>query len=419
MKILTLVWSIGIGGTERAAVNYAIGYRKFNNDSRMLVLGEGHERYPDLAEAGVNTVLVTTSSKKPADIFNEFKTWSPDIIHLHNYHDSLLPYINLIKDKHTKVVETNVFSRPNFNQGYQVVDMSMQLSGWGYWRYERWMKEASYKPKTAIVPYIVDSTKFSPPNEKEIFSFLKIHNIPSTAFIVGRLGQPHPSKWDVRLLEVIKGTIGVHNNIYYLLVGLPKNLGDLFNQQTDFFKSRVIQIDKIEGDRNLSLYYHCLHCFAHLSKIGESFGYVLAEALVCKIPVVTMLTPLKDNAQYEVVGNGYGGFCVTNIKEFIAAILKLHDDKPLSASIKNNLTDWVQKRFSYNTVIPQQMELYHSLLKGKQLPPVNVSEIIKGNVSLYKSNARIADFLIRCANNPVFYKIMIGLKSKLNRSGLF
>ena len=37
--------------------------------------------------------------------------------------------------------------------------------------------------------------------------------------------------------------------------------------------------------------------FAHSAQQGESFGYVLAEAALCEIPIVTMATPWADDSQ--------------------------------------------------------------------------------------------------------------------------
>lgn len=415
MKILTLVWSIGIGGTERAAVNYAIGYKKLGEDSRVLVLGEGHTRYSDLQEANVDTILLTKSNLPPSDIFNEFRNWKPDIIHVHNFNDSLLEYIETLKGPHTKVVETNVFSRPNFSLNYRLVDLSMQLSNWGYWKYTRWMKHADYCPEVAIVPYVLDSEKFSQPSSIDIQSFLNSHNIPSSAFVIGRLGQPHPSKWDKKILKVIRKTISPRNNIYYLFVGLPENLKIIIEKESDFFKSRVIQIDKIEGDENLSLYYHSLDCFAHISKIGESFGYVLAEALLCKVAVVSLLTPLKDNAQFEVIGNNFGGFCVTDIKNFIEKVQLLYDNPKIRNDIKNNLAGWIENRFSFNVIIPIQLNIYRQLLENKKQQKINVDEIVKRNFSLYRNTKAMVPFLAKCVNSYYFFRINESIKRILKR----
>ena len=58
MKILKLVWSVGPGGTERAAVNFAAGYKIYGCDSRVLVLGEGDERQKELENAGVDVCFL-------------------------------------------------------------------------------------------------------------------------------------------------------------------------------------------------------------------------------------------------------------------------------------------------------------------------------------------------------------------------
>lgn len=411
MKIVTLVWSIGIGGTERAAVNYAIGYKKFGHDSKVIVLGEGYDRYPALEEANVETVLVCQSPQTINQILSEFKAWQPHIIHIHNYTDDILSYINLIKSKNTKVVETNVFSRPNYNKNYQIVNLSMQLSAWGYWKYTRWMKKTKYCPEVAVVPYIVDGAKFIKPSTTEINNFLISQNIPASSFVIGRLGQPHPSKWDIKIIDVIKKTILSTNNIYYLFVGLPNNLEDLINKQSPFFNSRVIKIKKIEGDEKLSLYYHSLNCFAHISQIGESFGYVLAEVLLCKVPVISMVTPLKDNAQLEIIGNGFGGFCTATSKDFINKIKFIYNNKTVSDSLKINLDGWIENRFSYEAVIPSQIKLYESLLTNKKNFKISVNHIIKANFELYGIKKTPLILLSKFVNSYHFYNIIMQIKS--------
>ena len=406
MKIITLVWSIGIGGTERGAVNYAIGYKKFGHDSRVIVLGEGYERYTDLQAANVETTLICKSLKTKENIFNEFKIWQPEIIHVHNYTDDILLYINLIRNDHTKVVETNVFSRPNYSLNYQAVDLSMQLSNWGYWKYTRWMKGAKYTPEVAVVPYVVDSTKFIEPTRKEINNYLLSKNIPLSAFVVGRLGQAHPSKWDSKIIDVIKNTIHTSNNIYYFFVGLPTDLKSLINKQSPFFNSRVIQIEKIEGDKNLSLYYHSLNCFAHISKIGESFGYVLAEVLLCKVPVISMLTPFHDNAQLEIIGNGFGGFCTANSKNFINKINLLHEDKVINDVLKKNLNGWIVDRFSYEAIIPTQIKIYEVLLGNNKISKLNVDNTIENNFKLFYNKEFIIKFVTKIINTYHFLQLV-------------
>ncbi len=383
MKILSIVWSIGMGGTERGAVNYAIGYHLKGHDSKMLVLGEGYDRYPDLEEAGVDSILLKKCGRKESEVFAELKHWAPDIIHTHNYNDALLPYLHQVKTHETKIVETNVFSRPNFSKTYPVISLSMQLSQWGYWKYSRWMRTASYCPAISIAPYIVDVARFGKPAEEALRAFRKRYRVPENAYVVGRLGQPHPSKWDSRIVEIIRQTIKEGNTIHYLLVGVPPEIVSEIEQLPATTRERVRLIDKIEGDSNLSLYYYNLQCFLHLSKIGESFGYVLAEALYCRVPVVTMLTPLKDNAQFEVVGHQTGGLCATGIDECVVAVNTLYHDKNLHATISRQLDGWIEKRFSFDAVIPGMIQQYEKLLAGKNIERIEAGSVVRASGKLY------------------------------------
>jgi len=411
VKILTLIYSAGIGGIERAAVNNAIGYKEFGHDSKVLVLGKGEERLSDLEEACVSTTMLIYSKKQPAQVFKEFFDWKPDIIHVHNFQDDLIPYINQIKSATTKVVETNVFSRPYYNKSYQVISLSMQLSMWGYWKYTSLMKGADYSPQVGIASNIVIHNKFVKPTQNDIQSFLRLQEIPKDAFVVGRLGQPIPVKWDTKLIDVIENTVNEDNKIYYLLVGVPENFKKKLNKKTPFIQSRVKIISEIKGDSNLSLYYHSLQCFAHIAKVGESFGYVLAEAMICKVPVITMLTPVKDNAQFDVVGHEYGGICTINTKAFINAVFKLYHNEDYRIQLSNNLNGWVEDRFSTDVIIPVQIKYYTSILQNAPIPKINTTKTIKKTLKLYSYRSFMIYTYLKILYTKPVYTFLKKLKS--------
>lgn len=384
MKILTTVWSIGIGGTERAAVNYAIGYKQYGVDSKVLVLGEDSSRLADLQEAGVDTFFLQAGKTKQDDILASLQSWAPDIIHLHNYTPYFIPYLDKLKAGHTKIVETNVFSRPHYDELYKAVSLSMQLSKWGYWKYTNWMKGAAYTPEVVVAPYTIYEDKFPEPLKEAVEAFLRSQEIPPGAFVAGRLGQAHPSKWDSRILDVVERTVAPDNNIYYLFVCMPAVLIAEIKKLSSFVQSRIKVIDKIRGDENLSLYYHSLDCFVHISKIGESFGYVLAEAMMCKVPVITMLTPFHDNAQFEVVGHDHGGICVTDTSEFVSAVMRLYNSPGDCERFRHNLSNhYTEKRFGAAAVIPVQIEQYSLLLQGRTIGKKDVRDVVRKCFDMY------------------------------------
>ena len=404
MNILTLVWSIGLGGTERAAVNYAIAYKKVGVDSRVLVLGEGLERKVELLSAGVAVTSLVENKLPEIEVIEEFKTWMPDIIHIHNFSKALLGYIKKIKAEKTKIVETNVFSRPNYTKDYEIVDASFQLTYWGLWKYHYSMKGAKQRPVEKVVPYLVDTKNFKMPGRQKIDEFLSAIEIPKDAFIIGRIGQPHISKWDEKIIEVIEKTVKPGNYIYYLLVGLPGKIKIQIDRLPSFIRSRVKCIDEIHGDDQLSVYYHSLSLFAHISKIGESFGYVLAESMVCGTPVITLSTPLKDNGQFEVVGNNIGGFCVAGVSGFIKKINELYNDKNLLKDMKNSLFEWVDKRFAPEIITSSLITFYEALIKGTAKSEKINEGLIRDQFDLYGIKKLFLLPLFRLTNSRFFHK---------------
>jgi glycosyltransferase involved in cell wall biosynthesis len=381
LKILTVVWSIGVGGTERAAVNYAIGYSKYGVDSKVLVLGEDSNRLIDLQQEGVDTFFLQAEQQ---DVLTMLKNWGPHIIHLHNYTPAYIPYLDKIKARDTKIVETNVFSRPHYDQQYKTISLSMQLSQWGCWKYTKWMKGAAYTPEVTVAPYTVYKEKFTTPTQQQISLFLQSNEIPPGAFVAGRLGQAHPSKWDAQILKVVEQTVKPDNNIYYFFVGMPSIFIKEAKALPAFVQSRIRFIDAIRGDDKLALYYYSLNCFVHMSHIGESFGYVLAEAMMCNVPVVTMLTPYNDNAQFEVVGHNNGGICVTSTSDFAAAVLQLYNYPGEVDTLRKKLNDgWIEKRFSADNVIPAMLETYSRLLEGKKVAVKDTGQLLSNCFDMY------------------------------------
>ncbi len=130
--------------TERAAVNYAIAYKKAGCDSRVWVLGEGHDRKGKLDAEQVISYIDKLHNHE--DHAEEIARWKPDIIHIHAFGSELVNIIKPLKLNGAKVVETNVFSRPRYSEEYRLVDISFQLAYWGLWKYEKWMRNEEIKP---------------------------------------------------------------------------------------------------------------------------------------------------------------------------------------------------------------------------------------------------------------------------------
>jgi hypothetical protein len=96
--------------------------------------------------------------------------------------------------------------------------------------------------------------------------------------------------------------------------------------------------------------YSSMDCFVHGAQIGESFGMVLAEAMLCGCPVVTASRPHKDNSQVEVVGHRRGGVVAASLANLDDALHTFRYDTRLRAELEPNPRDWVLSRFAADHV---------------------------------------------------------------------
>jgi len=325
-KILTVVYKLKKGGTQRTAQNFANAYKELGHNSRILALYELGYGYKEIK----NKLKVYKTLKQST--LDDIVAWNPDIIHIHSHGSKAKDIIKFIKylnqnNSYPKIIEQNVFSIPTAWEKY--LDASFQLSYWCQWLYK---KRGGDQNKSYIVPNAVKTNNFHPASISEVSDFKKKYNIPENAFVIGRIGQAINTKWCKSIYDVFEGVSTNHNNIYLLLVSCPDGIYKYFEKSK--FKENIIKIDFIYGDDNLSAAYSSMDVFYHAAEQGESFGLVIAESILCGTPVVSLSTPWGDNSQIEVVNNNVGGYVVHRPKSAIDVISKL---------IKNELKYDIEK----------------------------------------------------------------------------
>ena len=358
MKILNINTSLGLGGTERAAVNYAVGYKQLGHDSRFLVIYGGEDRKGRLIK---NNVILYQYANNEI-VLDELIRWEPEVLHFHRSNEidsQIKTIIDFFKrQKKVLVVETNVFSRYHYSKWYKEnVDISLQLSQWCLWKYNRW-KGSTAKPLSAYGPYAVDDQNFYKENSLAVEGFRRKHGIDKGTFVIGRLGQPLDSKWHPEIITFFQKACSQYANLVLFLVGPSPSVVNKLNDLPMEIKAKIKIIKRIEGDDHLRLYYSSLDIFLHYSNIGESFGYVLTEAMMCGVPVITWSTLLKDNSQVEVVGNQMGGLVVNNEKSLREAFELLYEHPEVRLKIAEGLRDWVLNRFDAKKLCAYFIDLF-------------------------------------------------------------
>lgn len=318
MKILTVAYSLGKGGTERAAQNFALGYACIGHDSRFLCTRFDGMRRKVLER---NKIIVYRLSNDHECFFSE--DWLPDIVHLHS-HGLRLEDFNKIKKlfPRAKYIETNVFSRPS--PWREQIDLSFQLSHWCNYLYK---KRSGRTYPSVVIPNPIDTSAFQFCGKDRVSAFRSSHGINPDDILIGRVGQDFYGKWSPTLIDVFELLKKSTKNLKLIIVNPPK---DIIRRATKSpFSKDIIQIEQILGDSNLADCYSSIDIFVLIAEQGESFGMVLAESLLCRTPVVTLATPWCDNSQGEVVGNRIGGFVAANKKDIRFLVEKLINDSSL------------------------------------------------------------------------------------------
>jgi len=352
MRVLTVVENLGPGGTQRAAQNYALGYLEAGRGSAVLTLRGGGPRVDAISRAGVEVFVGAGGAPDPA--WEGAIAWGPDVVHIHRFGraDALSGgFLRRVKASrpNCRVVETNVFARVDYSADRDLIDLHLHLSRWCLWKWTRWSRPLRPAPLGAIVPYAVDTEAFFHSRE-EGAAFRHAHGLPPDAFVFTRVGQPIEWKWHPAIFPAFADAARRLPAARLLLAGLPAELRGGLEAMDEEVRSRVVEIPFLQGDDALRACYSASDAFVHAAAIGETFGMVLAETMLCECPVVTLSRAARDNSQLEVVGHGLGGIVVARASNLADAMVQLAES-PRRLEFGKVGAASVRARFSMDVVM--------------------------------------------------------------------
>lgn len=358
-KILTIVYDLGIGGTQRAAQNFAVAYKQYGHDSRVLTVYEGGVRALELEAEGVVTYIGGDNLSQSLQII---KSWVPEIVHIHRAGDAdrrLAEILRELKKINVKVVETNVFSLADNSEDHVLTDIHMHLSKWCYWK---WKNFLDVKSVGIVMPYLVLPQNFFRETNENIKLSKKRLGLPENKFIFGRIGQQSPAKFHPQLYRSFEELYIERQDIHLFMVGLPEKYQREIKNLKSFKEGAITLVNSIVGDGNLRLAYNSMDCFLHYSSIGESFGMVLAEAQLCEVPVISVSTPKADNSQLEVLVHNHSAFILKNHVNLKDIMSKFASGEISIKDFGKNGREHILKNFTPDKLIPLMNSLFKKLL---------------------------------------------------------
>ncbi|QIG79518.1 glycosyltransferase family 4 protein [Stakelama tenebrarum] len=416
MRVLTIAKNLQIGGTQRVAQALSIGVAQLGNDVAFLAYAGLGPRKTFLDAAGIPVFGPLDEEK---DALEKAIAWKPDIVHIHRsgYPDPTeAALMRAFKDSGTKIVETNVFGRFDHTIPTSLIDVHLHLAKWSLLKWRKWGgRKAS--PAT-ILPNCVETDRFRPLSDAERAAAREALGVREDAFLVGRIGQPIPAKWNPAIFDVFADFRTRHPNAQMLLVGAPTGYAERAAKLPKAVREAILFREPILSDELLNEYYNSLDAFLHLSEVGESFGLVLCEAMLCEVPVVTLSTPLRDNGQLEVVQHGVGGLVANSRAGLVEALEMLVADPDLADRLAKQGRESVIARFSLDRIAKEAVAVYRAALDPAEGGLLSEKPDHEWMMSLLRNSVRPkgllwTDAAFQFTHNPHIYRTLRRLKTAL------
>jgi glycosyltransferase involved in cell wall biosynthesis len=349
-RCLFLSSDLGMGGIQRNMQQLALAIHEWGGwEVAVLGLREDEERGARLREAGI---VVWTGERGVEQALQ----WAPEVVnvHTHGFRDERLAgALKELQGAGAAVIETNSFARPNDALEAGVVQLRILKSLWCQWEWESVTAHVRPPPVSVVVPNLVDEEAFKPTAPAGRVVERKTLGIPPDAVVLGWISQPYSKRWSAHAIHAFRELAQERPALWMIAVGLSERLESEVERFPNAIRRRVISLPTVEGDERLRRLYGAMDVFVHSSRIGDSFGYVLAEAQTCGLPVVTLATPHRTNAQVEVAAHGQGGLVANDEASFTEAVRALVDDQEFRRELGDKARARARRLYGTATVIPQ------------------------------------------------------------------
>lgn len=408
MKILLCVLDLDYRGTQRCVKECAVVYRRAGHAVFIYAYVRGGEIADELRAEQFEVFI-------GKDQLSQCMNFMPDVVHIHrnsaaNAYETEL--IQRFKGIGSKVIETSVFGFLDYSEGGRLLDLSLHISLWDLYRWNNW--KGCLKRYGVYLPYIVATEEMVRADEAAIQQYRASLGIPKDAFVIGRIGKTQWSSIEQHVYPVLKSS----PNVYFLSVG-DYNASDMYKSWESDVQSRVVMIPRLRR-HEISLFYSGCTVTLNLSPIGESFGFVIAEAMSCGTPVVSVSTPRFDNAQVELIQHGIGGFVAPSITELDPMLRELIAQPSKVEAVQKNCRRLICERYSRDVVGPwlndiveivnrhSGAEMMRKLEENGYVTQVPSKTILSSLCALYRPSKFATILLMRILHNPFVHLARVG-----------
>jgi glycosyltransferase involved in cell wall biosynthesis len=383
---------LSIGGTEKALETFASYLNKDLFDVHTCGIFEGGAREKNLKEKGLNATVFSGDTAKFHGFLKDKKI---DILHIHRSGKNEGFAIQVAKKAGVPViVETNVFGLSDHGETETMIDSHLLVSKTTCLKYLKnaHMPLNSFLTKGRVMYNPVNLEDFEKfrPNEQRIRQFRNELGIGKDDPLICRVGRPHIWKWSKFSIDMMTHLVKEIPNVKFLIVGGALEEADAKIRNLGLEKN-FANIGPV-SESDLILTYYSIDILAHSSRIGESFGYTIAEAMAAGKPVVVNSTPWADNAQIEIVDHGKTGLVANTPRTYADAVAYLINNKAESQKMGQLAKEKAYREFDAKKVTKMVEKLYVELLSKKA--SISDKEVIARykEVNYFPSNNDIMNY---------------------------
>lgn len=228
------------------------------------------------------------------------------------------------------------------------------------WQRKQWMNSGGAISRSSVMPVIPDKP-CTTQNLREALG------IPSDSFVAGlhqRDSADIFSDWPLKAFRHLP--IDAH---FILLGGSEKYV----SQAEKLGISNFHKLSHSADPEIISSFLNSLDVYLHGRKDGETFGNVLAEAMLHGVPCISHFSDSGANAQVETIGPG--GFFLKSRSEYTKKLLELHSDTNLRKKIGVLGREHAEKYYNSEPAADLLENLYTSFIQG-QKSAINSRELV-------------------------------------------
>lgn len=317
LSVVHVTNNLGLGGTQKAMEVFVRNLDATKHDVSVCGYKNGGARGEELESDGYS-VLEPDSSTAFADVL---RNRDADIVHLHGMYDTASEAVDIANSVGvTSVVKTTPFGRVA-EDAWHDIDLHLFPSKMTLLRQlnleGRDLRDGDWNSEIRLQYYPLSVSDVSNRHSEDFRDDL---GIDAETPVVGKIGRSSAAKWSELSIDAFERICAAHPETKILLVTPPEKIKSAISRRG--LTANVEYLDVIPPSK-VGKFYNTIDVLAHASAIGESFGYVIAEAMAYGTPVVVDSNPMRDNAQVELVNNGETGYVVGSAKAYADATIDL------------------------------------------------------------------------------------------------